>query len=69
MHLEHVNHPIIGDKVYKKNSPKINLEVLKRQALHAKYLSFTHPLTKKQVKFSVDIPEDILGLMVLAEAK
>jgi len=33
--------------------------LLHRQALHAKTLGFTHPVTDKFLQFDSDIPEDI----------
>ncbi len=34
-------------------------KVLPRQALHAKTLGFEHPITKKQMSFNSEIPEDM----------
>ena len=33
-------------------------EVIPRQALHAKTLGFTHPLTRKQFHFESELPAD-----------
>ena len=38
-------------------------DLIKRQALHAKYIEFIHPITKKMMKFESPIPEDIKRLM------
>ncbi|WOX79447.1 RluA family pseudouridine synthase [Candidatus Shikimatogenerans bostrichidophilus] len=37
--------------------------ILPRQALHAYYLKFKHPTTKKNIKFIIDIPNDIKNLI------
>jgi 23S rRNA pseudouridine1911/1915/1917 synthase len=68
VHLEYVNHPIIGDKTYKKGAPTITGLKIERQALHAKSLSFVHPCSNENVKFYSNIPTDILDLMTLAGA-
>lgn len=43
-----LNTPIVGDDLYGK--------VANRLHLHAEYLSFTHPITKKEMKFTAPIP-------------
>lgn len=55
VHLSHIGHPIIGDKLY---GGKITLGI-KRQALHAIKIKLNHPTTKKDVELSAPIPEDI----------
>jgi 23S rRNA pseudouridine1911/1915/1917 synthase len=52
VHLAFLGHPILGDAKYGKNN-KFN-----RLALHAKYISFTHPRTGRSVSFSCDIPRE-----------
>ena len=69
VHLEFVNHPIIGDKIYKKGSPSLNKLKIQRQALHAKHLSFIHPSTNKSVEFNSSVPDDILDLFTVAAIK
>ena len=75
VHLTSINSPIIGDKLYGKN--KINnfsknkemfnkfliLKNFQRQALHAYYLDFIHPINKKHLKFECDLPEDMRNLL------
>ena len=58
VHLSYIGHPIIGDDLYGNKS-----DLIKRQALHAKYIEFIHPITKKMMKFESPIPEDIKRLM------
>lgn len=54
VHLSYIGHPIIGDTLYGTES-----NIIKRQALHAYKVSFTHPITKQNVTFIADMPQDI----------
>ena len=53
VHMKYLNHPILGDSVYGNSS-----EGVKRQMLHAYKLKFIHPITKKEMVVTADIPED-----------
>jgi 23S rRNA pseudouridine1911/1915/1917 synthase len=59
IHLRHLGHPVLGDKLYggkrAGNFP--------RQMLHAWKLSFVHPETGKQMSFTAPIPSDFGGAM------
>lgn len=44
VHMESINHPIVGDKKY--NSKK---NPIRRMCLHATYLEFIHPITNKRL--------------------
>lgn len=72
VHMSSINHPIFGDPVYggrkivygselpkMKNRVDNLLDIMPRQALHAKTLGFIHPRTKEQVFFDSELPEDI----------
>jgi 23S rRNA pseudouridine1911/1915/1917 synthase len=72
VHLSSINHPVFGDPtyggreiIYGSNLPQmVNrtknlLEIMPRQALHAKTLGFTHPQTKEFVRFDSELPEDM----------
>ena len=71
-HLAHIGHGLIGDPVYgnrqKLKTKNLNeveetfLDNFKRQALHARTLSFEHPVTKQLVSFTSDLPEDLQQL-------
>ena len=75
VHMNHINSPIIGDKLYgksianrygkdKKNFNKfLILKNFNRQALHAFSINFVHPTTKKNLKFKTDLPKDMLKLL------
>lgn len=54
VHLAHIGHPIVGDETYgKKNKSFTN-----GQLLHAKKLSFIHPVFKKEMEFTYPLPND-----------
>lgn len=58
VHLHFIGYPIVGDKVYglrKENHPAV---VIERQALHAHYLQFRHPVTHQLIDFSSPLPAD-----------
>ena len=57
--LKDINHPIVGDKTYNEKKDKH----VKRLCLHANYLEFTHPLTQKIVKLSIDDPLEFKKLV------
>ncbi len=72
VHLSSINHPIFGDPTYGgrvitagSNLPKIKsrvqnlLEIMPRQALHAKTLGFIHPYSKEEMRFNSELPEDM----------
>ena len=51
VHMQHIGHPIAGDRKYgAKTSP------LHRLALHARTLRFVHPVTRRDMNFSTPIP-------------
>jgi 23S rRNA pseudouridine1911/1915/1917 synthase len=72
VHLSDLRYPIIGDAVYGSTTNrmqniadsalKAQIKAFNRQALHAAYLSFIHPLTGKRVEFNTDLPQDMADL-------
>lgn len=73
VHFKHIGHPIFNDEVYGGNKilkgttsghykQFINhcFEIIPRQALHAKSLGFIHPVTKKEMNFDSELPDDML---------
>ncbi|MBI3006482.1 MAG: RluA family pseudouridine synthase [Ignavibacteriales bacterium] len=76
VHLAHVGHPVFGDPTYggrndqwggmegKKSQKAAKLlNLISRQALHAKTIGFVHPVTKKQTKFDSEIPDDMKSVL------
>lgn len=72
VHLKHIGHTLFnderygGDKILKgttftkyKQFVDNCFKILPRQALHAKTLSFEHPVTKKWMEFDSEVPADI----------
>jgi 23S rRNA pseudouridine1911/1915/1917 synthase len=57
-HMTYLGHPVVGDSHYGRRSPLIS-----RQAIHATSLGFYHPVTKKYLEFSSNLPEDMKKLL------
>lgn len=54
VHFAYLGHSLLSDTLYGTSSSLIN-----RQALHAYKVEFTHPLSKKKVKYIATVPEDL----------
>jgi 23S rRNA pseudouridine1911/1915/1917 synthase len=75
VHLAHVKHPVVGDKVYGAGrdrqivSPRVRAAVAKldRQFLHAARLGFRHPRTGEYVKFSAPLPPELAAVLAAVE--
>lgn len=69
LHCQFIKTPIIGDQLYGiKNLKSFSkwtdvVNKFPRQALHAKEISFIHPITNEDLFFEVDFPEDINNLI------
>jgi 23S rRNA pseudouridine1911/1915/1917 synthase len=72
VHFSYIKHPLFnddeygGDRILKgttfskyKQFVKNCFKILPRQALHAKSLSFNHPVTGKRMSFDSEIPSDM----------
>jgi RluA family pseudouridine synthase len=64
VHLAEIGHPVVGDRKYGKVK-----ETYKRLALHAKAISFTHPLSGKRLAFETPSPEYFNKLVGSKEQK
>lgn len=61
VHCAHYGHPLVGDSTYGSNrSLKVNLT---GQALHAKQLSFIHPVSEKLITAIAPLPEEFIKLL------
>lgn len=60
VHAKGIGHPIIGDNLYNPHS----IELIQRQALHAKSIKFVHPRTRKMMGFEAELPRDMSDLVV-----
>lgn len=72
VHLSSIGHPVFGDETYGGRMPhsvnltsnikarmKNLLELMPRQALHARVLGFVHPRTRENLRFDSELPVDI----------
>ena len=57
VHMQDIQHPIIGDSKYGSTQSPI-----RRMGLHAQVLAFTHPKTGKLCRFETEIPRKFLQL-------
>ena len=59
VHLSYKDYPIVGDKLYARgrSSPA------PRQMLHARRISFPHPVTGETMEFEAPIPDDFLAII------
>jgi len=72
VHLSHIGHPLIGDPMYggrvrfpKKASDDLKEALLnfKRQALHSKKLTLSHPISGELMSWKAPLPDDMLKLL------
>ena len=77
VHLEHLGHPIVGDKLYGMpddvasrifDRTAITAEIearlkLPRHALHAAGIRFTNPMTAQKIEFNCELPPDLKRFM------
>lgn len=72
VHMKHMGHPLFGDTTYggdhivkgtvfNKYKQFVDncFKILPRHALHAKELGFRHPVTKQQILFTSELPDDM----------
>jgi 23S rRNA pseudouridine1911/1915/1917 synthase len=76
VHMASTGHPVFGDETYGGREPRsVNitsnirsriknlLEIMPRQALHARVLGFKHPRTGERLRFETQLPADISLLL------
>lgn len=79
VHMAGMGHPVLGDKLYGNRTVELSScrsvglsdstteqkrdSTIKRQALHAHKIEFTHPITRKKMRLKAPIPEDIERLI------
>jgi 23S rRNA pseudouridine1911/1915/1917 synthase len=61
VHLHHLGHPVLGDKVY---APRLAKD-FPRQMLHAWKLGFRHPRTGERKSFEAPLPDDFASAIKL----
>jgi 23S rRNA pseudouridine1911/1915/1917 synthase len=78
VHMHSIGHPVFGDPDYEGRKPhsiqitnkvkeqiKSLLELIPRQALHAKVLGFTHPQTGEKLRFESELPDDMQEVLAV----
>jgi 23S rRNA pseudouridine1911/1915/1917 synthase len=81
VHLAHVGHPVFGDPTYngrrllfgpgtprQKAEVQKMLDILTRQALHARTIGFRHPTTGEEMAFESPLPEDMTAVLKMLRA-
>jgi 23S rRNA pseudouridine1911/1915/1917 synthase len=73
VHFAHKGYPLLGDRVYGggfktktgqlPEAAQAALKALNRQALHARALGFEHPVTREELLFESEPPEDFARLV------
>jgi 23S rRNA pseudouridine1911/1915/1917 synthase len=76
VHLAHIHHPVFGDPTYngrhivagpgttrQKAEVQRMLDLIHRQALHARTIGFIHPATRKEMFFETPLPGDMERLL------
>jgi 23S rRNA pseudouridine1911/1915/1917 synthase len=75
VHLEHIQHPLVGDRTYTRHAPHASRiqegakriqETLVGQALHAQRLSLRHPTSNQLVTWSINPPPAFMSVLGLA---
>ncbi|MDD5658426.1 MAG: RluA family pseudouridine synthase [Actinomycetota bacterium] len=61
VHFSYINHPIVGDRDYgNKETKKIAKEIgLRRQFLHARAITFSHPISGIEIDLNDPLPMDL----------
>ena len=57
IHMKYLGYPLIGDYLYNPD-----MERIQRQALHARKLTFRHPITGETLTFTAPLPEDMAAV-------
>jgi 23S rRNA pseudouridine1911/1915/1917 synthase len=81
VHLAHVGHPILADKLYSgrdrftvgdlrgPDAPDAGRVLLARQALHAQALHLRHPMTGRDLDLTAPLPEDMAAALDALRAR
>jgi 23S rRNA pseudouridine1911/1915/1917 synthase len=75
VHLAHLKHPVVGDKVYNGGRDttvsdvrvRAAIRALGRQFLHAEQLGFRHPQTGASLNFDAPLPEGLSRMLQALE--
>ncbi|MCD6501335.1 RluA family pseudouridine synthase [bacterium] len=80
VHCQHIGHPIFGDPDYGGREGRIGgsapeyrrfarelLSKIDRQALHARHLTFDHPITSEKISIEAPLPPDMESVLQALE--
>jgi len=60
VHFSHLHNPVVADESYAgRKTSRADRNWCPRLFLHAKYLSFIHPVIEKKLEFEVKLPDDL----------
>lgn len=62
VHMSSIGHPLLGDDLYASENINI-LDYINRQALHAKKITFNHPITDEKIEIIANAPDDLQKLI------
>jgi 23S rRNA pseudouridine1911/1915/1917 synthase len=68
VHMAHLGHPVVGDKIYGGRSARLFEINVDRQMLHAERLGFIHPVSGERMIFSASMPADMEALLSVLRA-
>ena len=60
VHLSEIGHPVVGDEVYSNGKNEFGV---KGQLLHAKSLTFKHPITGKEMHLETELPDEFSNVL------
>lgn len=76
VHMKHIGHTLFNDSkyggdqilkgtIFNKYKQFVDncLEIMPRQALHARCIGFVHPVTEEKLYFECDLPDDFQGVL------
>jgi 23S rRNA pseudouridine1911/1915/1917 synthase len=71
VHMQALNHPVVGDRVYgglqwiglQDPARRNALKMFDRHALHASVLAFNHPVSSEPMSFTAELPEEMANLL------
>ncbi len=72
VHMSALGHSLLGDTVYgggRTTFEKKHAPLLSGQCLHAKKLSFTHPITNVEMTFECDLPKEFSSLLEILRSE
>jgi 23S rRNA pseudouridine1911/1915/1917 synthase len=65
VHLAHLGHPVLGDRVY---GTPLTAAAAPRQMLHARSLAFPHPITGARIAVEAVLPDDFAKMRATLRA-